>query len=620
MKLRTTIGLLVAVCAVAALIKLLDEQSLQEKGAGGEDLLMPIDMESVTELVIEDEAIRVTCKKLGENWFMVSPIRCRADRGKIDYILSSMAKLTRQETITAEQRARRGFDLVDYGLVKPRARFALRHSLGQYTLLVGNDSPLGDQTYAKTATTTDVVAITNGMLGFVPSNVDALRDRLLFHESPDRVVRIEMRREGKGFVRLIRADGQWEMHEPIQVLADGARVNALLDELYAVRIKSFVWDPEDAGEDKPRVESYGLAPDEAMAQIQIWQEGQLEGRGLSIGTVDPAQSNVVHVKLSGLEFVYSVHSQDLGFLAVGVNDLRNRDMVRLRASDIAYVSMSKGEEELVLIKKNDGAWFVETPVRWDADQETVESLLHQLSQWQAKGFVDAPEATNFMAAFEDPYCVLSVKDKEPTVLDEAVNSEKEHPDDGRYEESIKLTIGEWESGAEYLPVQISGERGVCLISVDELRFPGDDPTNPLSYRRRSVLSIPPLAVKRISLEQDGKARTAIKNESGLWISESGTNRIDSKSIDDILVVVSNLRALRFEAQNPKEFAAFGLNPPVMTLTLGLSGEQGIQKTILFGFRSRTDGIYSMIQGQDIAFVLPTAVADLLTKSFVKTNL
>ena len=601
-------------------MKLLGEHSAQEKGAGGDDLLMPIDMESVTELTIEDEAIWVTCKKLGEEWFMDSPIRCRADRGSIDYILSSMAKLTRQETITVEQRTRRGLDLVDYGLAEPRASFALQHSLGQYTLLVGHDSPLGDQTYVKIATAPDVIAITNSILEFVPSEVDALRDRLLFHGSPDRVVRIEMRREGKGFVRLIRADGGWEMHEPIQALADVARVNALLDDLYAVRIKSFVWDPEDAGDDKPRVESYGLAPDEAMAHIQIWQEGQLEGRELSIGTVDSAQSNVVYVKLSELEFVYSVHAQDLDFLAVAVDGLRNRDVVRLKASDIGYVSISKGEEELVLNKKNDGAWFVETPVRWEADQETIEDLVLQLTQWQAGGFVEHPEATNFMAGFEDPYCVLNVRHKEPTVSVEDGDNESEHPGDGGDENSVTLTIGQWESGAEHAPVQIEGERGICLVALDAIRLPGDDPTNPLAYRRRGVLSIPPLAVKRISLEQNGNARTAIKNESGIWISESGTNKIDSDSIDDILINVSNLRALRFEAQNPKEFAAFGLNPPVVTLTLGLSGQRGIQKTILFGFRSRTDGIYSMIQGQDIAFVLPTVVADLLTKSFVEKDL
>ena len=601
-------------------MKLLNEHHMPERSTGkGRDLLMPIDTETVTSLTIEDEKIRVTCVKRGEEWFMDAPIRCRADRGKIDYILSAMSKLTRQETITAEQRARRGLDLVDYGLVEPRARFALRHSLGEYTLLVGHDSPLGDQTYVKKATAPEVIAITNSILQFVPSNTDAWRDRLLFHGSPDRVVRIEMRREGKGFVRLIRADGGWEVQEPIQAMANVARVNAFLDDLYALRIQSFVWDPEDAGVEMPRIESYGLAPDEATAHIQIWQEGQLEGRELSIGTFDSAQSNEVHVKLPELEFVYSVHPQALRFLSVAVDDLRDRDVIRLKAADIVYLSMSKGEEELVLNKNSDGAWFIATPVRWEADQENIENLVLQLTQWRAKSFIDYPETTNAMAAFEDPYCVLRVGHSTPALLDEDVVGESVTPGEGTDENSVTLTIGQWEPTDELAPVRIEGDTGTRLVPIDSIRFPGDDPTDPLAYRRRSVLSIPPLAVKRISLEQDGNAQTAIIDESGLWTTESGTNRINRESISDILILVSNLRPLRFEAQDPKEFAAFGLNPPVMTLTLGLSGDAGIQKTILFGFRSRTDGIYSMIQGQDIAFVLPTVVADLLTKRFVEKD-
>ena len=55
----------------------------------------------------------------------------------------------------------------------------------------------------------------------------------------------------------------------------------------------------------------------------------------------------------------------------------------------------------------------------------------------------------------------------------------------------------------------------------------------------------------------------------------------------------------------------------MTLTFGLRGEIGIQKSILIGAPSGTNGVYSMIQGQDMVFVLPKTTVDILTNDFLE---
>lgn len=612
---------MVAVCVIGALLMVLNERDRDiEDERYGQDPLLQIDMKSVVSLLISNEAVTVSCIKKGDDWFINAPIRCRADSGKIDYILSGMAKLTRQETISVEQRERRGLDLADYGLVDPRARLTLRHGLGEHTLLVGHDSPLGDQTYIKVAEDPEVIAIAKGILRFVPSKVDELRDRLLFHGSPDRTVRIDMHREGKSYVRLVRTEGEWEMHEPVKALADEGNVNRLLDDLYSLRIQSFVWDPEDAGLEQPRVESLWLAPDEAEARIEIWLEGQDQGRELIIGKLDDEDSSGTHVKLTELEFIYSVNPKALGFLAVDVDDLRDRAIIRMTAADIGYLSLSRGEEELVVSRDGEGAWLIEAPVRWKADQVTVDRLVVQLTQWRASSFIDGAETTNTLAAFAPPYCVLQLGHAQPAVPDDNAGDEGEPPPMVNDADSVTVSIGMWDPTGDHAPIRIEGDHGIRLVSLDAIQFPGENPADPLAYRQKTVLSLPPSAVKLISLEQEGQARTVRKNEIGEWITESGTNVVDRESIDDVLFTVSNLRALRIESQDPEEFAAFGLVPAVMAVTLGLSGEAGIQKTILIGFRSRTDGIYAMIQGQDIAFVLPTEIVDLLTKRFVGEGL
>jgi hypothetical protein len=87
-------------------------------------------------------------------------------------------------------------------------------------------------------------------------------------------------------------------------------------------------------------------------------------------------------------------------------------------------------------------------------------------------------------------------------------------------------------------------------------------------------------------------------------------------VKDVLFHIANLRSIRIESHNPESLAPFGLDQSAVRLTLGLSGDGGIQKTVIMGFRSRTDGIYAMVQGQDVVFVLEKGLADLLSRDLV----
>ena len=88
---------------------------------------------------------------------------------------------------------------------------------------------------------------------------------------------------------------------------------------------------------------------------------------------------------------------------------------------------------------------------------------------------------------------------------------------------------------------------------------------------------------------------------------------NQEGIADVLRLVSRLRAVRIESQNPPHLASYGLDRTGVTLSFNLSGGEGIQRSLILGFRARTDGIYAMIQGQDVVFVLATDAAERLTR-------
>ena len=53
------------------------------------------------------------------------------------------------------------------------------------------------------------------------------------------------------------------------------------------------------------------------------------------------------------------------------------------------------------------------------------------------------------------------------------------------------------------------------------------------------------------------------------------------------------------------------------MTFGLTGASGIQKTVLLGGPCGTNGVYSMIQGQDVVFVLKQEMAQALSRPLVE---
>ena len=74
-----------------------------------------------------------------------------------------------------------------------------------------------------------------------------------------------------------------------------------------------------------------------------------------------------------------------------------------------------------------------------------------------------------------------------------------------------------------------------------------------------------------------------------------------------------MRALRIESDNVKKIEAYGLDQVTISITFGLSGKEGIQKTVQLGFRAGTDGIYARIQGEDTVFVISTELASNLSR-------
>jgi len=136
-------------------------------------------------------------------------------------------------------------------------------------------------------------------------------------------------------------------------------------------------------------------------------------------------------------------------------------------------------------------------------------------------------------------------------------------------------------------------------------------------RDLTVLAIDPVVVRSLTLTHGEREFSVAREDSGHWTTPAGmTNGVDVATIDGTLALLSGLRALRIEAVSPGSLEPYGLDDPGLSVTVGLKGDQGIQTTLLIGYRARTDGFFAHVRGWDIVFVLSNEIVDLLSSQFV----
>jgi len=634
MRFSTTFRLLLVVCVLALLIVLFD----REKPEKVRTSLLDLKAADVSDIRIERGDFSVYCVKKDQSWFIAEPIQVRADDSKIDGIVGVLETLVRQETITRKEREIRNLTLKDYELNKPRVRLIVgeKHNGGKRKeeLLIGQDSPLGGLLYVKLGTNDEIVATDRGIMAVIPEKMEVIRDRTILHGDVSKTRRIEIKRANSGFIQLAHAGNEWFIQQPIVARADIAKVQQMLEALYSVKALDFVWDATvETGEvvhaEEPVVnnpntmaESYHLVPDQAVVAVTVWGNNDDIGREMFFGKDAEGKSGRIYARCKDIDSIYTVSKSILDTVSIGINDIRDRSLFFLPFENVNYVTLQKGDRKLALAKKKDKGWTIVEPVQWKADDRFVNELVGNISRLRVESFPDG--TNNASMGFGAATCVIGLSDRLPETV--VANTNKLEKPADKIDETPKdivlkqgrLLIGPPCEGKETVLARFEEEPYLLEIAHASLAFLGKDPVDPLLYRDRTMLSIDPNTVNRLSILKGGSEQTIAKNEAGKWISMGqGTNQVDLKVVDDILFAIADMRAMATECQNPDNLVQYGLDRSGTTLTFGLTGEKGIQKTIVMGYRAKMDGIYALVQGLDVVFVISKGMMEMLTRDLIK---
>ncbi len=594
---RTTFLLFCLAAASAAFIWRFEWAPGEPSGGmpGAAGALVSLDPDTVDYLGIQHGGAFIECRRDSKEWEMVRPVSARADSKKIYKIISELERLPRGLPITADERRARSLSLKDYGLDRPRAAVVVRDRTGRRLIRFGGESPLKDAVYVRLDADGDVWATSTNLPGQLPSEAADLRDRRLLRGDPASVNRLEFKRSDGPVNLLSRSAGEWIFQKPVIARADEAKVTQIIRRLFTLEIQRFV------SETMSDPVTYGIGADEAALQATIWLDGSAGGETVLFGNALKDDPALMYASVKGASSVYAVPGDLLGALGARFTNLRGKRLYFMDEQSVRHVRIADDKRVLSLALSTNG-WRISEPVKLNADDRLVRGMIAGLNRLEIERFVDGAFTNAAAAARASGSITLSSAlpaASEPGALVPAASTFTGAERSLSWRRNGGVTLACFNDDSQCF--EIAGGR-------QDLFLP-----EPLLYRDRTVLALDPSAVCRIRIAWDGGVQAVERDAgSGAWMSV-GPGRVaaNEPAVDAVLGLVSYLKAVRFELSGSAGPEAFGLPEGCLSLTLGLTGEEGIQKTLVFGDLAGRSEVYAAVQGQDSVFVLELSALELL---------
>ncbi len=266
--------------------------------------------DEITRVLLTREDDALLFERDGDSWDISEPISVRGDKGRIERVINGLSNLKAIEVVSED-----GEDLHRYGLDPPWGRVDLfsGDKMKVESLILGNARASGNL-YVKDVSRKPVFVVPPQTIRLITDDLEAFRDgRVLLFDRVD-VTGITLTYPGRSITCEMDAEGKWYFHsgeETARLPADDSRIDALLSDLFDLRVEEFV------GEAGSSPAAYGL--DDPAALVRLTGEGG-ELAGLAAGRTGE-DGTYLYVMNSSEDWVYTVRSELLDNIVLGANEL-----------------------------------------------------------------------------------------------------------------------------------------------------------------------------------------------------------------------------------------------------------------------------------------------------------
>lgn len=562
--------------------------------------VLRLDPARITSLRVVEPDLQFVATKAGDRWQLTSPVAGRADAGEVERLIETFDLLEQSDVIRGRDQRKEQLTLAHFGLEQPRVRVTLTSPDREWTLLIGNDTPVGGNLFLKEANDSSVFIAPTNLLSALPASVEALRDRRIFEGFPTDVTRVELRRR-EGVLSLSRGESStWRTLQPWSGRAAAAAVQSLLDQIFASRIVDFVAESFDAAS------LYGL--DEPIAQVALTGDRRYGEQTLLLGKPVARDTNQVYATTSG-GTVFTVNRSVLEAFTVKADTLRDRKLIPLSARDINYIRAQEGERAVSLGRTESGTWEILEPARHNANQRRLESALAEWTSAPIENFLETASTNLLDAGLQPTARRITFSRTPPASTTNAVRAKTS-------DDEVTVWLSSLPPTNDLALVKLAGEETLFQIPAKLL---ASLPAAPLWYRNSEVLTMDPATVRSLTILKNGVEQSvARETSSNAFRAAMATNIADTATVERTLKTICSLQAASFVADAVADVSPFGLTEPTAQLTAGLQGGPVPMRTLLLGNQNEQGDSYAMLRGGDIVFTIAKGARDNLFASLYKS--
>lgn len=348
----------------------------------------------------------INCEKRDGTWHIVQPLEAKADAEEIETLLSELRSL-KVSTFEADGAdANVSAQLEKSGLDDPRIQVELTDGDNTYAIDIGasvsSDTGTQERVYVKTAVYQDAVyTVAEDIYHLLNKSVFDLRDKRIIDFQRTDTIRIEIKEDTETIVCTKNFDNTWELQTPTgKIKADAEAVDDLLFGVDSLEAAAFVDDSTGS------LDSYGLAT--PSIKVTFTQRGEEEATVLSIG--DYTQDGTVYVKAVQSPQVSRVKRTLIDKIAQGIAWLRDKQVLNFHIDDAIRLTSTLPGETSFTCQRLGTNWRLTAPVREDANNAEVNTIIYELDDLMAAAFVGSKSTlTDTTTGFSNPNVQLTVE-------------------------------------------------------------------------------------------------------------------------------------------------------------------------------------------------------------------
>lgn len=374
----------------------------------------------------------------------------------------------------------------------------------------------------------------------------AAKEKVFGTLTADDIEEVEVKSAEGDRSRLQKADGKWQLVEPVKTSADESEATSIATSLASLEISRVV------DESAANLSDYGLQP--ARLELAFRKKGEKELQRIAIGEKTPTGSDLYARSLTSNR-VFLIPAYLEGTFNKSTFLLRDRRILVFDQNAVTGLELSGGSVKASLAKSG-SEWRLTSPLSARADFAAVEGALGRLSSTQMQGIVD-PEGQNL------PKYGL---DKPSGTIAVATGSAK-----------ATLTLGSTDNALLFAK---DSSRPIVFTVAPVLK---DDVIRSVAdLRRKDLFDSRAFTTNRIEITRGAETKvfekSKGKDDADVW--RSGSTDVDAAKTEDLLTKLTGLRAERFEDRRHPS-----LETPALVVTVTFDDKK--QETVSFA-RSGSD--------------------------------